>query len=384
MKALPLIVSTLLGTACLTLLMAAPAAAQQPVFVEAVNLVQTQATERVIGSLQARSTSVMAALEEGALVEFAVREADRVKQGAVLARIDTRRLQASRLQVQADLAMGAATLIERQAQVENSAADLKALNSAAKSGAISERDLRNARTAVATGKAMVQAAKQSIASLEASRDLIDLRIADAVVRAPFDAQITARHAEVGQWIRPGDALVTLVSTGGLEAWLELPERMVGRLDPSASSIEVRMEASGQLLAGQRPRSIPIVDERARTFTMILDIEAATVASHNLLPGMSISATIPLGQPSDHLIVPQDSVLRRGASSLVVKIGEGDVAEHVAVHVLFGTGSSFAVAPMEPGALVAGDRVVVEGNERVQPGTPVTPMKQGDKAPGQQR
>ncbi|MFT4711118.1 MAG: RND family efflux transporter MFP subunit [Bacteroidia bacterium] len=379
MKALLISASQLLFTPLLALLAAAPVSAQQQVFVEAVSLETAQETERVIGSLRARSTSVMAALEEGALVEMTVREADHVKRGAVLARIDTRRLEVSRLQVQADLAMGAATLIERKAQLENSTADFQALESAAKSGAVSDRDLRNARTMVATGKAMVQAAEQSIASLEASRDLLDLRIADAVVRAPFDAQITAKHAEIGQWIRPGDALVTLVSTGPLEAWLDLPERFIGRFDESATTVGLHLEATGQEVVGLRPRSIPIVDMRARTFTLILDLDPKDEAAQSLRPGMSVSATVPLGKPSQHLIVPKDAILRRGASSLVVKIGADNVAQHVPVRVLFTTPNGFAVESMLPEGLAAGDQVIIEGNERIMPGTPVKPVDRSQPA-----
>jgi RND family efflux transporter MFP subunit len=306
-------------------------------------------------------------------LELKVREADRVSKGDVLARVDTRRLQAARIQLEADLAMGAATLVEREAQLANSTADLEALASAAESGAVSERDLRNARTAVETRKALAQAAKQSIASLEAARDLIDLRIGDATVRAPFDARIVKRHAEIGQWIRPGDPLVTLVSTGPLEAWLELPERFSGRLDSGAESIRIRLEASGFEVTGTRPRSVPMVDERARTFTLILDVAVAE-DGERLQPGMSISAEIPLGESTERLVVAKDAVLRRGTDALVAKVGEGNLAELVPVTVLFTTPTGFAVEPLVPDSLKPGDQVVIEGNERLYPGTPVDPQE----------
>ena len=374
------LLAPLLALLALVAMMVAPAlSAQQPVFVETANRVPTQETERVIGSLKARSISQMAALEEGALLELSVREGDRVQKGDVLARVDTRRLMAARVQVDADLAMGAATLAEREAQLSNSSADLEALTKAAESGAVSERDLRNARTAVQTGQALVQAATQSIASLEAARDLIDLRVGDTTVRAPFDARVTQRHAEVGQWIRAGDPLVTLVSNGGLEAWLELPERFIGRFDNSATSLAVRLEASGTKVNAIRPRTVPVVDERAGTFILILDV----ADSGGLQPGMSISAEIPLGASADRLVVSKDAVLRRGTSALVAKIGAGNVAELVPIRVLFATATGFAVEPLTPAGLVPGDRVVVEGNERLYPGTPVDPQvhaPETDEAP----
>ncbi|MBL4771726.1 MAG: efflux RND transporter periplasmic adaptor subunit [Planctomycetes bacterium] len=359
-------------------LLVTPALAQQVVFVEPAQLVPTQPTGRFIGSLRARSTSVMAALEEGALLELAVREADTVRKGDVLARVDSRRLQTSLAQVGADLAMAAATQLEREANLANAEADLEALKRAAQSGAVSERDLRNARTKVTVGQSLVEAAKQSIASMQAKRDLLGLRIADSTVRAPFDGRIIARHAEVGQWIRPGDSLVTLVSTGALEAWIEVPERFIGRFDAQLASVPLLMEGTGAMAVGIRPRTIPMVDERGRTFTLILDVESKGALANGLQPGMSVSAVVPLGQLTPRLVLHKDAILRRGTNSLVAKISPENIAVLVPVRVLFSTATGFAVEPLEPEALVPGDRIVVEGNERLYPGTPVTPQENTPK------
>lgn len=346
-----------------------------PVFVAPVVQETTQEFERVIGSLRAKRISEMAALEEGALIELAVREADVVAQGDVIARIDDRRLKASRAQLEADLAMAGATLTERQAQLTNAKADLDAIERASKSGAISDRDLRNARTAVQTSEALANAAQQSITALEAQRDLLDLRLADTVVRAPFAATVTMRHAEIGQWIRPGDPLVTLVSTGALEAWLDIPERLVGRVDTAREAMQVHLEASGQDVKGTKARSVPTVDMRARTFNLILDIANDANALH---PGMSISAQIPVGQPAKHLVVPKDAIVRRGDSALLVVVDAESKAQYAPVRVLFASGAGFAVESLVPGGLTAGTQVVVEGNERTFPGTPVAPTPVSEK------
>ncbi|MDF1799037.1 MAG: efflux RND transporter periplasmic adaptor subunit [Planctomycetota bacterium] len=364
-------------------LLASPAASQaQSVFVEPTQRVAVQETERVTGSLRARSTSKMAALEEGVLLELTVREADHVKRGDVLARLDTRRLEAARIQMVADRAMAEATRLERKAQLENAELDLEALTKAADSGAVSDRDLRSARLGVSTGKALVEAARQSLASFDAALELVDIRIADGVVRAPFDAQVVARHAEVGQWTRPGDPLVTLVSAGALEAWLELPERFIGRFDGSAATLELVIEASGRQVTGVRPRAIPTVDERARTYRLVLDVPAAAVTKGGLRPGMSISGSVPLGKLTEHLVVPKDAVLRRGESSLVATVGEDGIAQLAPVRVLFAEGAGFAVEPLVPGGLAEGVLVVVEGNERLFPGTPVTPVRREEAAQGE--
>lgn len=373
---------TLFGGPLLVTLLHATAGAQQPVFVEAVERVAVQKSERVIGSLRARSTSVMAALEEGVLLALDVREADHVREGEVLARQDTRRLEASRAQLVADRAMAAATLLEREAELENARTDLDAIESAAKNGAVSVRDLRNARTAVRTGTALVEAATQALVSLDAALALVDIRIADAVVRAPFDAQVTARHAEVGQWIRPGEPLVTLVSSGALEAWLQLPERFIGQLDDGVESIPLLAEALGLELLGRAPRAIPMVDERTRTFTLVADVAPGEAPGPTLQPGMSISGIIPLGEAAPRLVVAKDAVLRRGQSTLIARVGDDGLAQLVPVKVLFAVDQRFAVEPLAPGGLEAGQDIVVEGNERLFPGTPVTPTRREPEAPSE--
>ncbi len=367
--------------ALLGLMTTTPALAQQPspVYVQPVIEQSVQQTERITGSLRARSTSIMAALEEGVLLELLVREASVVQKGEVLARIDTRRMEASKAQVQADLAMAQATLLERQAQLTNARADLAALENAAKSGAVSERDLRNARTKVSTNEALLEAGNQSIESLRAALSLLQIRIEDAVVKAPFPATITARHAEVGQWIRPGDPLVTLVSTGPLEAWLNMPERFVGQVNLDAQSIPVHLEATGLDLPGTHPRLIPMVDERSRSLPLVLDLSGPQAAA--LQPGMSISARMPVGSKAKRLIVPRDAIIQRGNNSLVVKVGAQNLAEHVPVQVLFTTPEGFAVGEVVPESLTPGTQVIVEGNERIFPGTPVAPMPKGTPPSG---
>ncbi|MEZ5973945.1 MAG: efflux RND transporter periplasmic adaptor subunit [Planctomycetota bacterium] len=348
--------------------------AQTPVLVEPLASSPTQQFERVTGSLRARSTSVMAALEEGVLLEVAVREGDAVEAGATLARVDTRRLEASRVQLQAQLALGEAQRQEKQIQVDDLRADLAALESAGNSGAVSSRDLRRARTALLGAQASLQAAEQSIAALEASRDLLDIRIHDAVLRAPFAGRVVARHAEIGQWIRPGEPVVTLVSSGTLEAWLTLPERFATGVDLGSETMPITLEALGIDVPARRPRLVPEVDLTARTLPLILDLDSPQ--GMTLQPGMSIAAMVPVGKREARLVVHPNALIQRGPQTMLVKVGEGNRAEWVPVTLLFRGAQGVSIAPLDPTSLKPGDQIVVEGNERAYPGTELVPQIRG--------
>jgi multidrug efflux pump subunit AcrA (membrane-fusion protein) len=66
-------------------------------------------------------------------------------------------------------------------------------------------------------------------------------------------------------------------------------------------------------------------------------------------------------------VPRDAVILRQAASYVFRVADDGTAERVQVQVGSGQGAVVAVT----GALQAGDRVVVRGGERLQPGQAVT-------------
>lgn len=336
----------------------------QAVITDTVHQEPVQQRARVIGSLRARATATLAALEEGPLVELGPRQAERVKAAALIARTDTRRLDADRLEIEARIAEARAVVAAREAELENRRRDLLANEAAAKQNAVSQRDLRNAKTAVDTGSAELGAAKQMVSALDAALARIDVRLQDAAVRAPFDSVVIERHAEPGEWVNAGDPLLTLQSIGTIEAWLEIPERHAADLLLDAANTHVELVAWPGTRTVTNLRVLPQVDPRSRSFALLADLDDQ---GGRLAPGMSVSAWVPLGAMSTQLLVSKDALVRRDLSTYVQRVvtGDGgDQAQPVPVVVLFELTRHVAIAP---GALSVGDRVVIEGNERLMPG-----------------
>ncbi len=378
----------------------AAAPAQQSVRVATVERAEVQQHDRVTGSLRAAHEVVIAALEEGALVDVRVKEAAFVKRGDVLASTDARRLEAQAAEVDAEIARARAEVLQRRAELANAERDVEALAAAAQKNAVSERQLRNARTEAEVAAARIAAAEGHVQGLDARKALLRVRLDDALIRAPFDGRIVARHAEPGQWIRPGDPVVTLASTGIVEAWLEVPERhadaaralaasgrggsaLTGPLaGTNANALAVEITAAGRSVTARGVRLVPQVHARARTFALVADLDDA---GGGLVPGMSVSAWLPVSQKAAQLLVPRDALVRRPGQTSLFRIREADgapLAEQVAVSVLFETESAVAVA----GPLAAGERVVVEGNERLFPNIPVSIVPEGPRtaAPAEPR
>jgi len=238
--------------------------------------------------------------------------------------------------------------------------------------AVAEREFLDAVRGAKVAKAREDAARESIDAAGKRLDLLKVRQTDLEVKAPFDGRVVARHKELGEWAQAGDPLVTLVSTGEIEAWLQLPERHAGKLKTTTpDAVTLRVPGQNGEIRADKIALVPDVEGRSRRFTIIAHIPDP---ENTLTPGASVEAEVPLGKPVPRLAVGSDAILKSYAGTFVwvVRVPEGapPAAERVPVELLFERDGEAFVAP---GALKPGDRVIVEGNERLFPGTPIAPM-----------
>jgi predicted deacylase len=76
--------------------------------------------------------------------------------------------------------------------------------------------------------------------------LLQVRLDDTTIAAPFDGYVIERHVEPGEWVRPGDPIITLVSAGIIEAWIEVPERFAGDIAQATTPITVEVGHNGDM------------------------------------------------------------------------------------------------------------------------------------------
>ncbi|MEM8713165.1 MAG: efflux RND transporter periplasmic adaptor subunit, partial [Planctomycetota bacterium] len=281
-----------------------------PVRAVRIELRDVQSREAVTGGLRASMDAVLAAREEGAVASVVVREGAAVRKNDALIVIDQKRLVAQRAGVEATLAESEATLVRARSEAEDAALDFEALEAAAKVGqAVSQRELRRARTLVSSSKALVIAAEKGVQALRAELDLWNLRLEDATLRAPFDGTVVDVHVEIGEWIQPGDDAVTLVSTDSLEVWLDVPERLMGAWR-GALPDALQVNAGGSELSASELRVVPRVDATTRTFSLVASLPSVAGAPTRLSPGMSASAWLPVGPRASTLMIPKDALVYR--------------------------------------------------------------------------
>jgi RND family efflux transporter MFP subunit len=373
-----LITATFLASPCLAQGGPPPTA----VTVDPVRLEPVREHRRVTGELRALRRSKVAAEEPGLVIEFPVREGHHVKTGDVLARLDSRRLSLELDALMADAQAVESLVVERTANKEWRERELELYRRSLERGAANMKEVLDAENEASMSRARVTWAERQREVLRARAELLQERLADMTITAPFDGVVVNRHVELGEWVGNGDAVVELVSTGGVEVWLDVPQRFYGAVAGEQVSIALRIEATDQTLSVTERRVIPVVDPKARSFTVVAALDND---DGKLTPGMSVTAWLPTGRLVEQLTVAKDALLRNTAGTYVyvARGGSGEsaggpaTAMPVSVEVLFPVADRMVVASRD---MKAGDQVVVEGNERLFPNMPIAPQVRPDDAP----
>jgi RND family efflux transporter MFP subunit len=325
----------------------------------------------VTGTLRAVRRAEVAARESAAVEAIAVDEGDLVEAGAIIARLDTRRLDALSQEATAALTAARAELTQREAEHQRAIEDEAMMRGLWDQRAIAEREYLDAVRELKVAAARENAARESIQAASKRFDLLEVRRADLEIKAPFDGRVVARHTELGEWLQEGDPVVTLLSTGEVEAWLQLPERHVALLRAtSPEGVNLTFPGINEPIRADKLSLVPDVEGRSRSFQLIAHIPDP---ENKLTPGSSVEASVPLGTPERRLVISADAVLLSYAGTYVfvpeTSVEGPPMAKRVPVEVLFERNGEAVLAP---GALQEGDQVIVEGNERLFPNTPLDP------------
>ncbi len=143
------------------------------------------------------------------------RDGSLVKKGDVLFTIDPAPYKAARDEAEANLGAARAAREQARARLEMSEQDLARYRkvNAESPGAVADKTVTDAATAVQTNRAALLKAEATIAQLEAALQLAEINLSDTTITAPFSGRIGIRKASIGDLVSPDDRepLVTLSS-----------------------------------------------------------------------------------------------------------------------------------------------------------------------------
>ncbi|MSR40494.1 MAG: efflux RND transporter periplasmic adaptor subunit [Phycisphaerales bacterium] len=350
-----------------------------PVRVEVVRETMLAPRKRVFGELRASQRSTLAVEEPGIVREMLAREGDIITQGDAIARLDATRMDLELLLHASNRAAMQAALVEQQAICARAHRDLQLLRLAEAAGGTNAREVADAESEVSIAQAKIALAQANLEILNASGALLEERLRDHVVRAPFTGVVTKKHVDAGAWLAEGAAVVDLQATDKLEAWFEVPQELFEQALVQVELLQHTSEASASMLGAIQIRDaldhsivvrslrvVPAIDPRSRSFSAILDVESSGA---KLAAGFALTGFIPTGASAPRLVISRDSIVHGDAGPFVYVVRDG-IAVPLQIRIDFPMGDEVAI---EAVGLTAGSSIIVEGNERLTPMSRVAPI-----------
>jgi RND family efflux transporter MFP subunit len=306
-------------------------------------------TVELPGTVEARTSSLVASEVDGLVETLKAREGQAVRKGQVLVSLRTADLE---LRLQA----AEAGLREATARLEQADADLERNRGLFDQGILSASQFGASRSERDAWKG-----RADQLSAEMARLRLDLERSS--VRAPFAGVVIAERCEVGEWVGRGDPVMELASLQDLEVRVDVPERHFGGLERGVEA-SVHFEAlGGYEIAGKVESIVPSANPQSRTFPLKVRIPNP---EGRIGAGMLAHVVLPAGGAYRALVVPKDAVIIRGHDRMVYRIKDDDTVEPVSVETGTAVGSWVEVRS----GLSEGARVVTRGNERLRPGQAV--------------
>ncbi len=201
-----------------------------PVLVDTIQYKESYtAKESYAGKISGARSSQLGFERGGLLAEIVVEEGLEVEQGAVLARLDQRALQAERLEIEARLRSAEAQIVQLEAELELAKRTEKRREQLVKNNNTSRQSYDEAAFRTQSLAAQLDAAKANLAQAQAQLEANSVRIDLSELKAPFGGAITVKYVDEGTVVQPGQAVLEIVENGRLEMRVGLPESAAGDL-----------------------------------------------------------------------------------------------------------------------------------------------------------
>lgn len=226
--------------------------------------------------------------------------------------------------------------------------------------AYSERQLEEARSALATAKANYDAAVQRRDSLAAARGVAPARVSGAgsanashAIQAPLAGYVTRVHKSLGEQVNPGDPIVEITNLE--EVWIEAPifEKDLARLAGPARAFFSTPAFPDEEFPGELVDRGAVIDERTRAATAVFRV---LNAGRPFQIGMQANVRIDAGVSVTAMVIPKEAVLDHEGKKIVYVLLTGE--EFARREVTLGDELGDEVVVLT--GLEAGERVVTQG------------------------
>lgn len=326
-----------------------------------------------VGTVVASRQVDVRAQVSGVIIERPFTEGSQVSAGTVLYRIDPRTYDAAWRGAKA-------RVVEAEARLTNAERNEARLRPLLADSAVARQDVDNAEAELLQARAAVEDARAAV-------DVAKKNLDDTVVRAEIAGRVGRAQIELGARVRGPDDILTTIevldpiyvtfepSSAQLLAWKRDPA--AARLVTAGGPLTVKAilsDGSAFPRTGRLGFIAPAIDPNTGTQEF-----RAVFANpgHLLVPGQYVRAHLLGLERKDAILIPERALLQQMGRQVLYVVSAGDTVRAREVQASGWTGNQWLV---ESG-LAAGDRVVVDGLQKIGPGRMVRPVALTDSAKG---
>ncbi|MBV7484400.1 MdtA/MuxA family multidrug efflux RND transporter periplasmic adaptor subunit [Bordetella sp. BOR01] len=312
---------------------------------------------RALGTVTAYNTVTVRSRVDGELIRVAFDEGQYIKAGDLLAQIDPRPFEVALAQAQGQQQ-------QNQALLANARRDLQRYQTLFKQDSIARQQLD-------TQAALVRQYEGTQKIDQAAVDNAKLQLGYTRISAPIGGRLGLRRVDPGNLVSTGDTdgLVVITQTQPISVVFSLPETQL----PEVLE-QVRAGRTLTVQAYDRTDTKAIASGQLETIDNQIDVATGTVklkarfdnADELLFPNQFVNVRLLVQTRDDATVIPTAAVQQGSAGAFVFLLRDDSTVDVRQVQLGAINGDRVAVNE----GLVPGDRVVVEGTDRLRTGAKV--------------
>jgi RND family efflux transporter MFP subunit len=326
------------------------------------------------GYVVAQRKAAVAAKTTGRLEWLGVEEGSLVRSGQIIARLENRDLKALLQQGEAGVNQSQALLEQARAELADAGQAFKRQKELVQQGIVSQAEFDAAEARFKRGTAAVRASEAGVRGSGASRQVASVNLEYSLIRAPFDAVVLTKNADVGDIITPlgaaanaKAAVVTIADLTSLQVEADVSESNLAQVK-KGQPCEIMLDAlPGARFRGVVHTIVPTAD-RAKASVMV-KIRFVDTDSR-ILPEMSAKVAFleheaGTGDQQPRIAVNPAALVKSGGREGVFLV----------------KGERVVFVPVSPGARLgdmvevsgvrSGDRVALKPLEKLKDGTRIS-------------
>lgn len=295
----------------------------------------------------------------GTVIEKYIQGGEQVVAGQPLYRIDTRAYSSAFAAAQANAA-------QAEAVYENAKSDLSRYEMLVHSGAVSKQVYERQKSATESYRAAYEAARSQV-------QMASDNLGDTIVTAPFSGTLSMDDVNVGTFVTAGQTpMVTISSTDPLYVQFDMSE---------SEYLQLKREKSGTGTLGNHLKlrlSDGSIYEETGSIVQVspglsggqLTMKASFANPRSILvPGMYATVISDAEMSKDSILVPTKAILQLLNKDILDVVVDGKVQQK-SVKV----GATYGIYSIIENGITENDEIIVEGQNKVQVGQAVDPMK----------